>query len=127
MARFDRSIALAHRLIKKNGELVQWRQILDARPIDPDKPWLGSKPRQEEHDVWICFVPVENKDERKLFQYMTGTEIQLGRLAGLMGTVGFKPTAEDFVIREGEQLRILTLDLLKPNSQSILYTIEFSG
>ena len=127
MARFDSAIKLAQRLIKKNGQEVIWRQVLDARLLDADKPWLGGKNRTADKKVMICFIPVENKDERKLFQYLTGTEVQIGRLAGLMAAVNFEPTAEDYVMRSGTQLRIKTLDALQPNAQSVLYTIEFAG
>ena len=126
MARFDRHIQLALRLIKKNGQQVSWHSVQEPT-VDPLKPWLGGQTITVDHTVMICFVPVENKDERKLFQYITGTEVQIGKLAGLMGAVNFTPTAEDFVTRSGEQLRIKTLDALQPNNQIVLYTIEFAG
>ena len=127
MARFDSAIKLAQRLIKKNGHVAQWHNLGEIVPLDVEKPWLGGETQSVIYDVNICFIPVENKDERKLFQYLTGTEVQIGRLAGLMGAVGFLPTAEDYVMRSGTQLRIKTLDVLKPNNQILMYTIEFSG
>lgn len=80
-----------------------------------------------DNEAWICFVPVRDKETRKLFAYLTGTEVKLGSLAGLMGNVSFSPDSKDVVIRDGVELRIENLDLLSPNGQKILWTVEFKG
>lgn len=124
MARFDRQIALAQRLIKKNGQLVKWRSLPD--PVtDPLKPWEGGTVVPVEHDVWICFVPVQTREDVKEFTYLSETEVQIGLTYGLMGNVPFEPTARDVVIRDGRELRMNWLDLLSPNGQKILWTAEF--
>lgn len=125
MARFDRQIATALRLIQKNGQLVQWRQ--PQRTADVAEPWKVDATAPIDHDVYICFLPV-NKENRELVHYLRGSnEIKSGSVIGLMGNVSFEPDASNFVIRNGKQLAIQSLDLLSPNGQKILYTIEFKG
>lgn len=128
MAEFDRSIASAKRMIQKKGQLVQWRKLSDGIPADPSKPWLPSAGGQVDTDVYICFVPVKDRATRLFFAHMTGREVAIGSLAGLMaGDVAFEPSLKDVVIRSGVQLAIDSIDLLSPNGQKVLYTIEFKG
>ena len=122
---FDRQIQTALRLIKKNGQKVIWRSL----PLSVDDalaPWNGGDITPVNHDVFICFVPVANRSTRQFFQYLTNSEIEIGEIAGLMGNINFEPFPKDVVIRDSKELRISKLDLLSPNGQNILYTIEFS-
>lgn len=123
MARFDRQVAMALRLIKKNGQLVVWRQLVDAIP-DPSAPWKTEPGTAVDNDVYIAFFTVD-KDQREFIRYLTGTEVKIGDVLGYMGQVNFIPNPKDIVIRDGVEYRILNLDLLSPNGQKILYTVEF--
>lgn len=123
MARFDRQVETALRLIAKNGQVVKWRQVRDI-PIDPEKPWEAGTPDDTELDATICFLPVD-KVNRETLMYLAKTDIAAGQVVGLMGQVTFDPTLKDVVIRDGEELRIFNIDLLSPNGQKILYTIVF--
>lgn len=125
MGRFDRQIATALRLIKKNGQLVQWRQF--QRADDPSDPAAVIESAPVDRDVYICFLPVD-KDNKEFINYLRGTnEIKMGSLIGLMGQVSFEPDAADVVMRDGKPLEIFNVDLLSPNGQKILYTVEFKG
>ena len=62
MARFDRQIATALRLIKKNGQLVQWRQL--QRADDPSDPAAVIESDPVDRNVYICFLPVD-KDNKE--------------------------------------------------------------
>lgn len=123
MARFDRQIAMALRLLKKNGQLVTWRQITDVIP-DPSNPWKTIPGPPVDNDVYIAFFTVD-KDHREFIRYLTGTEVKIGDSLGYMGQVNFEPNPKDVVIRDGVEYRILNVDLLSPNGQKILYTVEF--
>ena len=125
--RFDRAIATAQRLIERNGQLVVWRGLTNGAPSDADKPWLPSDSVPVNHDVFICFVPVKDRATRQFFAELSGREVVVGSLAGLMGNVTFEPTLKDVVIRDGTELAIDTIDLLSPNGQKVLWTIEFKG
>lgn len=126
MARFDRAIAVAQRLIKKNGQLVTWRQVFDPVLTDPLKPWNGGASQSVDYSVYICFVPVFTREDVKTFKYVTANEVQFGKTYGLMaGGISFQPTARDVVVRDGKELRISWLDDLRPNNQSVLFTAEF--
>lgn len=125
MARFDRQIATALRLIKKNGQLVKWRQL--QRADDPSDPAAVIESAPVDRDVYICFLPVD-KDNKEFINYLRGTnEIKMGSLIGLMGNVPFVPDASNLVIRDGVQLEIFNIELLSPNGQKVLYTVEFKG
>ena len=124
MARFDRSIQTALRLIKKNGAAVKWRVVTDTVP-DPDKPWLPGAPTTVNHDVMICFLPV-NRQTYETYTFLKDTEVPSFSSIGLMGQVPFAPNLKDTVIDvDGKELRIAYIDLLAPNRQNVLYTVLF--
>jgi len=122
MARFDRQIQTALRLIKKNGQLVQWKQTV--KTVDTNEPWIQEETELVLNDVYICFLPV-NKEMRELIHYLKGSDVTTGNTLGLMGSVSFIPSSADIVVRDGKELKIDNIDLLSPNGQNILYTIEF--
>lgn len=123
MARFDRQIATAIRLIKKNGQLVTWRQLQRTDVVG--KPWEVTAAAPVDRDVYICFLPVD-KDNKEFVSYLRGSnEIKIGSVIGLMGNVSFTPDASDLVIRDNKQLEIFNVESLSPNGQIVLYTVEF--
>lgn len=125
MARFDRQIKSALRLIEKNGQVVTWRQ--PQRTQNFNEPWKVASAAPINHSPRICFLPVD-KETRELIAYLRGNnELKSGSVIGLMGNVSFTPAATDFVIRDGVNLEIASIDVLSPNGQKILYTVEFKG
>lgn len=126
MARFDRAIQTALRLIAKNGQKVVWRAINDATPPNPSQPWNPGAATPEDKDVVICFLPVD-KETKETFTFMKGTEVPKGSVMGLMGNVPFEPNLKDVVIRDGKELRIANIDVLSPNGQKVLYTVVFQA
>lgn len=125
MARFDRAIATAQKLIKKNGQVVKWRKTTAPIP-DTAKPWLNGEPTVVDADCVICFLPI-NKEMREMLMFIRGTEVLGGSVAGLMGAVGFTPNPIDSVVRDGVTYSINNIDILAPNGQVVLYTIEFKS
>lgn len=125
MARFDAQVKTALRLIAKNGQLVKWRIVRDAAPVDSSKPW---KPTNQltpvEKDVSICFLTVDRQTYETL-SYMAGGEVPMGAVMGLMGAVDFEPSLKDVVIRDGVELQLFNIQELNPNGQTILYTVIF--
>lgn len=126
MGQFDRAIATAQRLIKKNGQPVTWRKLTEVA-ANPDEPWNGGTNAVVEHTPFMCFVPAKESATRVFMAYLAGTEVKTGRLAALMGAVDFTPDAKDVVIRDGVELRIESIDKLSPNGQAVLYMVEFKG
>jgi len=125
MGQYDRAIATAQRLIAKYGQVVVWNSKLNGAPGNANEPWKPTDTAPIPHTVSICFVPVRDRETRKFLQFLKGSEVQVGALAGLMGAVDFDPNASDAVIRDGAELAIANIDLLSPNGQKVLYTIEF--
>lgn len=127
MARFDRAIKTAERLIEKNGQKIIWRLVKNGAAAS-DTPWKPSELADEDKDAIICFLPI-GKESRQLFTFIRGqSDVPTGYVMGLMkGSIDFVPSVTDVVIRDGETLRIKSLDLLSPNGQKVLYTMEFEG
>jgi len=126
MAQFDNAIALAQRLIAKYGQRVVWQSVTETTP-NPLEPWNKVAGDPVNHPVSICFVSPRDNEWRKLIALLKGTEITVSRLAGLMGAVTFTPKQNDFVNRAGTQLKVKEFDVLAPNGQIVLYTIEFEA
>jgi len=125
MARFDRQIKTALRLIQKNGQAVAWVKTVDAIP-DADMPWLPVGTTNTNFAPYICFLPLDLQG--KEFLHALGvTDAFTGTYYGLMGNVPFEPLVTDVVTRDGVKLDIASIDLLSPNGQKILYTIIFNG
>jgi len=125
MAQFDRQIATALRLIKKNGQKVQWRKEAASIP-DPLKPWLPVGTSPIIYEPFIVFLSLDLQGKEFLFS-LNGSEAVTGAYYGLMGNVSFEPNTLDIVTRDGIKLDINSIDLLSPNGQKILYTIIFNG
>lgn len=124
MARFDRQIELAKRLILKNGQAVTWRQVQDGvAPADrPNEPAVAAPVNYP--GISIVFLP-NNRVNQQLLRALGATEVPTGNVYGLMGEVSFTPSIKDVVIRDGAEYRIKAIDTLSPNGQKILYTIDF--
>lgn len=123
MARFDRQIQTALRLIKKNGRKVQWRQIVATE--NPSEPWNPSPGTPVDNDVDICFLPVD-KTTYETLTLRAGTELPKVSELGYMGAVNFEPNLKDVVIRDGKEMAIVYIDKLAPNGQNIFYTVLFA-
>lgn len=126
MARFDSVIATVLRLIEKNGQAVTWNSVADSVPNSAE-PWNVTVLPPIPRNARICFVPPKDNEWRKLLAYLKGTEVPISKLAGLMGAVNFTPKITDFVNRAGVDLKIANIDVLAPNGQIVLYTIEFEA
>lgn len=124
MAVYDDDIEMALEMIAESGQLVTWRQINDASPVDPTEPWKPGKTTPTDFDATICFFPVD-KDTAKSFSTVKGSEIPKGCTLGYMGQAPFVPNLKDVVIRNGKQLRIVDFDVIAPNGEIILYTVIF--
>lgn len=123
MARFDRQIQTALRLIKKNGRKVQWRQIVATE--NPSEPWNPLPGTPVDNDVDICFLPVD-KTTYETLTLRAGTELPKVSELGYMDAVNFEPNLKDVVIRDGKEMAIVHIDKLAPNGQNILYTVLFA-
>lgn len=119
MARFDRQVATAQRLIAKNGEVVP--MTVRTMVEDPDKPW-EVVPQEQTYDVTICFLPLTANSLASISK-MRDSEVPKGAVQGLMGQVPFDPHLNCTVIRDGKTLAVYYMDVLSPNGQKILYTM----
>lgn len=125
VARFDNAIATAIRLIQRNGMQCAWNKEV-LTPIDPLQPWLGNTSVITVFSPFICFVPASGSFYG-LIRLLGGTESPSVKTFGLMAPQEFEPVLTDLVTRDGEPLKIATLDVLRPNEQVVLYTLGLEG
>lgn len=126
MGVYDRQIASAKRQIAAKGQDVTWRVLVDGAPPDASKPWKPSAATPDDKPVKIVFLP-HTTAKNQLIRYLKGTEVPTGALTGLMAAVDFEPKAKDVVIRDGVELVVESIDLIAPNGEPILYTLEFGA
>ncbi len=125
MARFDSIIAMALRMIERNGMQCNWEKA-EQTLIDPSRPWLGSTEVTVTHLPYICFVPASG-GFYSLVQYLKGTESPNVGTYGLMAPQSFDPAITDLVLRSDEALKIKTIDTIKPNEQVCLHILGLVG
>jgi hypothetical protein len=124
MGQFDRQIQTAIRLIKKNGQQVDW--IKKVVTPNPSEPWNETSSDVVAGKPFICFLPLDLQGKQFLISLGAAPEIAQGTYYGLMGAVNFQPSTADKVLRDGKYLEIGSVDLLSPNGQKLLWTVIFN-
>lgn len=128
MARFDRAIQTALKLIKKNGEDTQMT-VYTQQVDDPTKPWNGGEPTERALTARMVFLNFTeqststNAGER----YFEGSLIQQGDKKVLLAAAGlaFDPQLNaELKRKDGTVWKIVQMKLLDPNEQKILWTLQ---
>ena len=123
MARFDNAIAVADRLITKDGEKSKLRRTTAGTTPDPLVPFERDDPVITNTDVdavWLSY-----KDGR-----VDGTLIRMGDQQVLMrgesqlGTIEPNNITDSMVRASGEVWNIVEVKPLSPNGQKIIYTAQ---
>lgn len=122
MARFDSAIALAKRLIDKNGQQVILRNIVAAAPADSAKPWEPGENTNSDQDVFGVFLDYEQK-------YIDGSVIRMGDQQVYLYSIDILgnsiiPEVDGQIIRDGDPWDIKAIRPLNPNGQSIMFTVQ---
>lgn len=130
MARFDKFIALAQRLIAKNGQETILRRFSDAPVPDPDKPWRTGSAEPDDitvNAVFLNFGDLGRAGER----YMPDTQVQRGDKLVLIagGDLSATPELRDRLYREGggpedEGFSIVNIQTIDPNGQRVLHQLQ---
>lgn len=130
MARFDKFIALAQRLIAKNGQDTILRRYVDAPAADPDKPWRTGSPASADTTVKAVFLNYGDLG-RSGERYMEGLEVQVGDKLVLIagGDLAEAPALRDRLYRSGggeddPGFAILNVQTLDPNGQQVLHSLQ---
>ena len=117
MARFDRSIQTAIRLIAKNGGPATYKQAVKV--TNPAKPWEQTT-TVAEHDVTVCVLPMDGGSAKSI-GYMKDSEVPAGAALCLMGAVDFDVDLTGVIVAFGKTYAIDKFTLLAPNGQKVLY------
>lgn len=126
VARFDASIEMAHRLIKRNGMVCDWQTVVSTL-IDATKPWLGSTEVVTTHKPYICFVPASGGNYNLIRALGGATDNPMVTTYGLMAPQSFSPVKTDLVKRSDEPLKIEYINTLQPNEQVVLHILGLVG
>ncbi len=119
MARFDSAIALAKKLIKKNGQLVTLRGFTAGAAPDPAKPWKPGAPAAQDQTIEAVFLDYEQR-------YIDGQTIRTGDQRVFMPAEGLTapPEVEGLVLRGTEVWKVIAVKPLNPNGQAIMYELQ---
>lgn len=119
MARFDSAIALAKKLIKKNGQAVTLRGFTAGAAPDPTKPWKPGGNVAADQPIEAVFLDYEQR-------YIDGQTIRMGDQRVFMPADGLTapPEVEGLVLRGSEVWKVIAVKPLNPNGQAIMYELQ---
>lgn len=125
MAKYDRQVATAKKLVRKYGSLETFRQIRDE--TDQEKPWEDGDPLNTDKPVYMVFINDSTSISDVFAAYFSGTTIADGSTVVYIADFGIQPTNKDVLIKDGVEYRIETIDTLKPARQTILHSLKVKG
>lgn len=125
MAKYDRQVATAKKLIKKYGSIEIFRQIRDV--ADPEKPWEDDGKVTTDTPVYMVFINDSTSLAEVFAAYLAGTTIADGSTVVYIADFGLQPTNKDVLIKDGVEYRIESVETLKPATQTILHALKVKG
>jgi len=121
VARFDSAIALALRLIQKNGEASIIYRRVDAAPPDATKPWTPGATTETAYPVYAVWV-----DAR--IARVPLTEVQAGDQEVLVPASGLTIIPDPVIDRleraDGTSWTIVAVSTLSPNGQVVMHQLH---
>lgn len=128
MGTYDRQIKTVSRLIKKYGQVVQFKKPVASVP-DPNQPWIMIPGTPILTDCNMVFLAPNNTGSsefgKELMQYLSGTQTVSTVIRGYMDSLTVTPDMTMSVIRNGKELKLKAIDEVAPNEQTLMYVLEF--
>ena len=119
-------VKTAARLIKKYGQAVVWRQVLDGPLPDATKPWKSGAATTTDFPTFAVFL-TSKRVSYAFQQYIASGQVPAGKITCLVsGNLGCVPTLKDLLIRAGRTYSPEYIEPLSPNGVPILYTVWFA-
>lgn len=103
-----------------------WKSIGGDVVADPLKPFITTMGLTTEYPVKIVFYSPDLVRAKDL-QFMQFSEVQDGRINGLMYAYNFIPTLKDVVVFKGRERVLKTVDVIQPVDKVLLYDMEFDS
>lgn len=131
-SRYDSAIALAKRLIDKNGRTVKVQRQTGTTPVDVAKPWLGVVPATSETTVKAVFTTMRELEPFVRLasgrETPTRTPTEAGASVALVPASGLPFTIEiEHRIVDGSVTHEITsVEILKPGDAPILYILTLA-
>ena len=122
MSIYTGSITRAKASIAKKGAVCTWRQY-DIAAGSHD--WTEADATTfVDYPVSLVVLPFDNRTASYTFQQQDNDVTRFLAYALMSGEVPFVPRVRDLIIRpDGQQLKAMGIDELKPATEVILYTI----
>lgn len=117
MGQYDAAIETAHSLISKFGKATVLREVQD-RFLDVNKPWK-TEPQNVDHPCVAVFLEYKQKE-------MDGSRVMMGDVKVLVAAKGvaITPTTQMKIMRDGQELTVVSVQPLKPADDAILYEMQ---
>ena len=121
---YDEMVEVAKELITEFGTTATWRGINNSAS-NPSTPWIAGDEVITDTEVVMVFITA-TKESKETLRYIKGSSVPAGVVVGLMPPYSFTPALKDIVIRDGKQLTIKNIDVIKPADKIVMYTVEFN-
>lgn len=121
---YDSFVALALKLIKKDGQAVTWYKNNEV--ANGTQPWKTTAGSDVAYPVTMVFLTPGGKIGNSEIRLDPGTSVPEGAPRALMGQVPFTPQMNDRVKRGSEWLMIKDVDIVAPNGEIVLYKIRYA-
>lgn len=121
MAQFSSAIALAQRLVLKNGRTVTLKRR-GTTEVDPAKPWLSVQPAPTSTDISLPAVFIEFRERQ-----IDGEIVRQGDQMCLMAAADIatgRPTTDDTVQDGNVNWKIVNVSTIRPGTSDILYKLQ---
>lgn len=124
MGVYDRQVALAERLIREKGKVVQI--VRQTTVTDPTKPWESGIPTEVLDDAHGVFLNFNQKDLETMSKMSGASEIQASDRKVLLAAAALSgaPTINDKLREVDGDWSIEWVQVLSPNGENILYTMR---
>lgn len=119
MATFSRAQESAQKLIKKNGRLVELVSFGEPLPFDGATPWRADYAPEDVQTASAVFLSYAER-------LIDGTTIHEGDRKVLVAALGLAspPQLSGEVRVDEDRWKIVHVEILSPNGEDILYTLQ---
>lgn len=117
MARFDSAIAVATKLIEKNGEVSKF---VRSTPVAGSAPWEPAKPKVKTTDVRAVWL---NRSILRAEALAKAGEAYV-LISGASLDVPPDPTTDAMIRADKARYAIMHSEVLDPNGQLVLYELR---
>ena len=124
MGRFDSAIEVAYKLISRNGQRVVLRRFVPPDQSATATPWKPAESTAVDTPALAVFLPYKLADYKQ--QFAPDDAIRVGDLRALVAAKGLTipPDINGVLVRDGAEMKIISIRPLNPNGQDIIFELQ---